>query len=158
MGFINEPLLKYNYNKFYRLFLIKQLDIVDDIKNIINLILSIEDVREFKIPDYIDWHQSKYVDNDGIVNKVVNDKGIVFEKVRYKLGFQHCKDKECIVRVVHGKILDVKCFYREDLHHYYKINFKKSGLKNIKINGYVKILYKKIVLHYHIIDPLLIGY
>lgn len=124
ISFINEPLLKYKYNRLYRLFLINQLQLVDDIKNVIQLLLS---TRKFKIPD--DIINYTYKDKKEFY---INELGVVFIKVSYKTRyddkFENAIDK------------DVKYYPKNAFNCYFIIDFNKSEINELCIigSGYVK--------------------
>lgn len=117
--FSNKPLEQYYYNCTYKVWLINHFNLDCDIKNILKQLPWF--IREFHIPNFTDYK-----------NNYINEYGICFEKHSVGNNLQHNhKDKEVLLQLDKGKIINVNLFYTKDIYHYYSINFDKSGIKNI---------------------------
>lgn len=117
--FMNKPLEQYQQNNYYKTWLINQFNVDCDIKNIIKKLPWF--IREFRIPDFNDYN-----------NGYINEYGIYFEKHAIATHLKHNhKDKEVLLTLNNGKIIQVDLFYKQDLTHYYNIHFEKSNIKHI---------------------------
>lgn len=139
--FVNEPLKQYNRNVYEKFWLINQFDVDSDIKNTIR-----NDerwfIKEFRIPD----------ENDSCINEY----GIFFHKIPIGLHMKHNhRNKEVLMTLINGKIIDVKIFLIADLSHYYNIDFEKSGIHDIKIiKQHYKIFKRDGGVYVTTIDPI----
>lgn len=129
------------YTKIYKNWLVNQFDMDVDIHNMIQSAIL---TQQFKIPELDD---------------IFTYYGIVFEKRNLPLHKQHNhKDKEVLLRIVAGKIVEVLFFYIEDLTHYYTINFAKSGIHTISMVKQLYHMYKQDnQVYVSTIDPVLIA-
>jgi hypothetical protein len=145
-NFENHQLKKHLYNTIYKYFLLQNSILVHDIINLINNHEWY--ITEFKIPLLSNF----------INNQYINEQCIVFERVNVDLDQQHLhEDKEVIMKIENKKITEVMFFYIDDIHHYYRIHFLKSDIKNITMKKQDYKMYKRYDYTYvSSIDPTLI--
>lgn len=126
----------------YKLWLIKQLKIIDDIKPLlVKNVIAVEKHRTFKAPNIKDLKDNLHMDKDGYPI-YINKDGIVFQHM-YKTPIHVLRGrihKFAGAVKYHNNIIYNFNYYREDC--YFVIHFIKSHIekiikiKAIKIDSY----------------------
>lgn len=113
----------------YKYFLIKHLDIIEDIYKII---LKLKEWRVilFKLPELSEFNNCYYT--------YKNKEGIIFKKFPSQSPTKH-EHKEKASYMLHNgqNICYLSFFYENDLRHYYMLKVAESKIHNLALFHYV---------------------
>jgi hypothetical protein len=120
----------YEYQVLFKYWVISNLPLVSDIKNIIHQ-NPLWYRKEFKIPKLEQFTSNTFINEYDIVfEKVPINKSEFIKNLDGGLVHTH-NDREVLLKLKSNLISEVTFFYESDKYHYYNIHFEKSNIKTV---------------------------